>query len=282
MLKNSLFILSLLLFASCAGDSDSQSKGNEEEPAAEVEDQNSSGAQMQTASQAANNRGGGRYVITDFDVSTAYPEAKLEFEGYENKTFSFKVTSDSYKLGDQTPDAPQKSCANSAQGQHIHLIVNNDPYAAKYESTFEYELSDGANYILAFLSRSYHESIKTDDAHVAFFAKIRDGALMGTAPIQEPMLFYSRPKGIYQGEDTRKVMLDYYMVNANPDDYQVRADINDQTYYFKKWVPRYIEGLPAGENKIRLTLLDNEGNPVRNDMNSVERTFTLQPDPVEN
>ena len=42
-----------------------------------------------------------------------------------------------------------------------------------------------------------------------------------------PMLFYSRPKGVYDGNDTKRVMLDYYMINID-DGHYVQADINGQ------------------------------------------------------
>lgn len=222
------------------------------------------------------------YKITPFTASTSYPDAKLEYVSFENGEWTFNVSGESYELGVQTPDADQKNCANSAEGQHIHLIIDTEPYAAKYEPSFEYTMEDGGHHVLAFLSRSYHESIKTKDAHVAFFAKVQDGNLRGTGPLEDPILFYSRPKGIYSGKDAEKIMLDYYMVNTEGGGYTVQADINGQTFKFDEWIPRYIEGLPSGENIIRLTLLDKNGNPVNNPLNPVERKFVVNREPVEN
>jgi len=58
-----------------------------------------------------------------------------------------------YKLGEQTPEAQKLMCANSDQGQHIHLIIDNQPYLAAYATDFEVDVPDGEHIILAFLSR---------------------------------------------------------------------------------------------------------------------------------
>ena len=81
-----------------------------------------------------------KYTLTAFDASTAYPDAKLSNMVYENGKFTFDVTGENYKLGEQTPDAPQKMCANSGKGQHIHLIVDKKPYSAQYTNSFDHEV----------------------------------------------------------------------------------------------------------------------------------------------
>ena len=76
--------------------------------------------------------------ITKVLGSPEYENAKLSLEdpiisedGYE---FSFNV--DRYELGIQTLKDFEYSLANSAKGQHIHFIVNNDPYSAHYNEKF--------------------------------------------------------------------------------------------------------------------------------------------------
>ena len=77
-------------------------------------------------------------TITKVSGSPEYVNAKLSLEepiinedGYE---FSFDVIN--YELGMQTLKNFEYSLANSAKGQHIHFIVNNDPYSAHYEEKF--------------------------------------------------------------------------------------------------------------------------------------------------
>ena len=219
-----------------------------------------------------------KYTLTPFTPSASFPDAKIESVAYENGKFKFGVGGESYELGAQTPDAEQKMCANSGKGQHIHLILDNNPYIAKYTAEFEQEVEDGNHYMLAFLSRSYHESIKTPEAHVVMYGAFEGGALKDSKEVTDPMLFYSRPKGTYVGEkQTNKVMLDFYLSNVDlsAGGYTVKAEINGEEHLIEKWQPYYIEGMAMGENTVKLTLLDKDGAPVATPLNPVERTFTL-------
>jgi hypothetical protein len=130
-----------------------------------------------------------KYTLTPFGPSQEYPDAAIQKMEYRDGKFTFEIGGETYKLGVQTPDAGAKSCANSAEGQHIHLIVDNMPYVAKYESTFDHDIADGDHHILAFLSRSYHESLKHSQAAIAVKAKVVNKSITETTPISEPMLF---------------------------------------------------------------------------------------------
>ncbi len=224
-----------------------------------------------------------KYKLTPFSPSQEYADAKINGVTYQNGVFNFDIADGSYKLGVQTPDAEAKMCANSGKGQHIHLIVNNAPYAAKYESEFEYPMGHGDFYILGFLSRSYHESIKTADAHWLKKAHVHGNSINNPQDVTEPMLFYSRPKGTYTGKlATERVMLDFYLANCTlGDEYKVIANINGEMHTFDKWQPYYIEGLPMGKNTITLTLVDKTGAAVATPLNPVRREFTLEADPME-
>ena len=217
--------------------------------------------------------------MTPFDASIAFDDAAITSMDYKLGDFTFGIQG-SFQLGQQTPDAPQKMCANSDKGQHIHLIVDNKPYEAKYEPNFHYKIDDGTHYILAFLSRSYHESIKTQRASVLVKATIQDSSFKKLEQVKEPMLFYSRPKGAYVGAETKKVMLDFYVYNCKlGSQYKVKANINDQELIIDNWQPYYLEGLPMGDNKIVLTLIDSTGAVVNSPLNPVERIFKLQAEP---
>ena len=100
--------------------------------------------------------------------------------------------------------------ANSAKGQHIHFIVNNGPYSAHYNDNFETKLNNKNNLILAFLSRSYHESVKNNDAFV-----LTQTGEENQIDLSSEFLFYSRPKGVYKGDDTKKLLFDFYLVNTD-------------------------------------------------------------------
>ena len=225
-------------------------------------------------------------LISAVTGSPDYPDAILEMNSPDefaklepgNVQFSYDVTN--YELRAQTPDADTKNCANSADGQHIHLILNNQPYTAHYEPTFEQEIQPGHYVALSFLSRSYHESIKTPEAFVLRQFTVGD-AEAEEVDLSGPNLFYSRPKGTYTGEDTRKILLDFYLINSDlsQDGYKVRATINGHEFMLTEWVPYFVEGLPMGENTFIIELLDGDGNLVDSPFNRTERKITLEEGP---
>jgi len=259
-----LLLLALLAFTACQ---------NNQSEDADTEDT----SEEEMEEQEMNNQ----YTVSPMPASTAYPNASMDGMTFEGGTFDF--TYSNYELATQTPDAGTKMCANSDQGQHIHLIVNTQPYAAKYTGQFDYEIEDGEHYLMAFLSRSYHESIKNGDAHMAKKVTVSDNTITSTEDITQPMLFYSRPKGTYVGKaNTDKVMLDFFLVNADlGGEYMVKAQIGDDVHMIDTWQPYFIEGLPMGETLVTLTLVDKDGNAVDTPLNPVSRSITLQADPAD-
>ena len=218
--------------------------------------------------------------------SPEYNDAMLEFtnptEGQtlpsgDSIAFSYNVTN--YELGVQTPDADQKPLANSAQGQHVHLILNNNPYHAIYEPEgFKLALDNGHYVAISFLSRSYHESVKNPEAYKVMQFTVGDGDTE-EVDLSAPMLFYSRPKGTYTGQDTEEVLFDFYLVNTQigAGGNQVRMTVNgDTTMMIDEWRPFILEGLPMGDNTIKIELVDSSGNLIDSPINSEERTFTLE------
>ncbi len=132
--------------------------------------------------------------------------------------------------------------------------------------------------MLAFLSRSYHESVKEPSAFVVRQFTVGDGRAE-PVDLDAPHLFYSRPKGTYVGDDARRLMLDFFLVNTtlSEDGNRVRATVNGTEFVFTDWTPYVIEGLPMGEVEITLELLDASGEAVPGRFNSVTRTVTLAP-----
>ena len=212
--------------------------------------------------------------ITKVEGSPEYSNSVLKMnepiivdEGYK---FSFDVNQ--YELGMQTLKDFDYQLANSAKGQHIHFIVNNGPYSAHYEDNFTKNLEKENNVILAFLSRSYHESVKNKNA----FVLIQLGE--NKIDLNSEFLFYSRPKGTYKGKDTEKLLLDFYLVNTDisKDGNKVRATIEGTEFIIDEWAPFYIEGLPKGEINIKLELIDSSGSLIETPFNSSVRKVILE------
>lgn len=236
-----------------------------------------------TTREAAGTTTTGTIQLTKGEDSPEFPDAILEQNQPTNgaklkpgtNTFQYNVKN--YQLSKMTEGAHDKMIANSEKGQHIHLILNNDPYDALYETTYKKELSEGHYVELSFLSRSYHESIKTPEAYVLRQFTVGNAADK-KADLNAPHMFYSRPKGEYTGKDTNKIMLDFYLVNTelSENGNKVRATINGQEFMINEWKPYYISGLPMGETTIKLELLDADGNLVQSPFNPVTRTIALK------
>jgi len=212
--------------------------------------------------------------ITKVEGSAPYLNSSLSLEDIKidenDYTFSFDVSD--YTLGMQSIKDFDYTLANSKKGQHIHFIVNNGPYSAHYSESFTKKLDEKNNIILAFLSRSYHESVKNSNAYVL--------TQTGNEKIDltDEFLFYSRPKGTYKGVDTEKLLLDFYLVNTNLSSTgnKVKATIQDTEFIIEEWAPYYIEGLPKGEIKIKLELIDASGNLIDSPFNPSNRTVILE------
>jgi|TARA_B100002019_G_scaffold229367_1_gene202752 hypothetical protein len=211
--------------------------------------------------------------ISKVEGSPKYEDAALvlnELNSGSELEFSFDVKN--YELGAQTEHEFQYSLANSKKGQHIHLIINNNPYSAHYTNKFKKKLDPDNGVILAFLSRSYHESVKNKNAYI--FTQYGD---LEKIDLDKQYLFYSRPKGTYTGQDTKKLLLDFYLINTtiSKNGNKVRATINDEEFLIDEWSPYYIEGLPKGEVKIKLELINSSGELIDSPFNPSIRTVIL-------
>ncbi len=220
--------------------------------------------------------------VSPLTGSPAFADASLALDGapsLDGHKLSTTFTVENYQLGVQTPGAGENGLANSGKGQHIHYIADNGPYSAHYEPSAEKELEAGNHVILAFLSRSFHESVKNPQSFVLFQSQI--GGEGEELDLSGPQMFYSRPKGVYKGDAAKKVMLDFFLVNSDlsADGFKVRATISGEGYEhietFTRWQPYVIEGLPIGEVKLKLEFLDAAGNLVKSTFNPVERSITL-------
>ncbi|MFC5282588.1 hypothetical protein [Pedobacter alpinus] len=225
--------------------------------------------------------------IEPLEEADEFPTAKLTVKDVKTEkvgtdsvklTYAFDVAN--YELTKQTMDNHSADCANSDQGQHIHFIMDNKPYQALYKPENTVTLPvNSEHYLLSFLSRSYHLSVKSPDASLLVHFKIdKDGNYVKLDNPTEPMLFYSRPKGEYAGKDVQNVLLDFYVKNATlaADAYKVKVSVGDTTFTVDKWQPYFIKNAPLGDLKLKIELLDAEGKELTGENTSVERSVTLK------
>ena len=219
--------------------------------------------------------------------------------------------------GDLKGYMPHKDPATQ-KGNHIHVILDNQPYEAYYEIGQPFELrnvTEGKHTLRVFPSRPWHESYKNDGAFqlVEFTVKGGgDGAKPTTTNTGEKManpanksetsgregkdyspsqagnvdrtralLTYSRPKGEYKGADADPVMIDFWLLNGklqgDGGDYRVRYSIDGgEPKFIDKWEPIWLSGWISGNHRVKLELVDKEGNVVDNGgYNSTSREITI-------
>ncbi len=218
----------------------------------------------------------------------AYKDATLEIVSPDNgevleegETVEVEMELDGYELRKQTPGYKEKGLAYSGKGQHIHLILDDNPYNAIYDISEPVELEDldpGFHVLQAFPSRSWHESVKADGAFsvTTFFVGEKEEPTLDT---DEPFLVYSRPKGTYKGEDAKKIMFDFYAANCDigPDDYTVELTIDGEyTTTIDSWTPHWVTGLGPGDHLFEAELIDPDGDPVENGFNPITREITVK------
>ena len=214
-------------------------------------------------------------TLSKLEGSPSYLNAKISTASItlvDSNEYAFSFDINNYKLGEQTVNKIESQLANSGKGQHIHFIVNNGPYSAHYTNNFKKKLNSDNNVILAFLSRSYHESVKNPNAFI--LTQIGESKI----DLDNEFLFYSRPKGTYKGKDTEKLLLDFYLINTtiSPNGNKVKATINDTEFIITEWSPYYLEGLKKGEVKIKLELINSEGKLIDSPFNPSIRTVNLE------
>lgn len=153
--------------------------------------------------------------------------------------------------GDLKGYMPHKDPA-TGKGNHIHVILDNQPYEAYYELGQPFELRNvvaGKHTLRVFPSRPWHESYKDEGAFqmVTFTVKgggdaakptttnsgqtmannnsspattaSREGkdfpaSTAGEVDSAKPLLTYSRPKGEYKDADADPIMIDFWLTGA--------------------------------------------------------------------
>jgi hypothetical protein len=216
--------------------------------------------------------------------------------------------------GDLKGYKPHKD-PSTGKGNHIHVILDNEPYEAYYELSMPFELRNlmaGKHTLRVFPSRPWHESYKNDGSFQMLSFSVMGGgdaskptttntgqtmANNNSQPAREgkdmpnakggdvdpgkPLLTYSRPKGEYKDADADPIMIDFWLSNAklkaDGGEYRVRYIIDDdEPRFIDKWEPVWLSGWLTGKHTVRLELLDKDDRPVENGgYNTTSRAITV-------
>jgi hypothetical protein len=210
--------------------------------------------------------------------------------------------------GDLKGYQPHKDPATGT-GNHIHVILDDNPYEAYYDLNVPFELKNvtpGKHLLRVFPSRPWHESYKNDGAFQLAMFTVNGGGdaskptTTGTGQTMadnnsnqnatqqsiavdrtKPLLTYSRPKGEYKGEEADPIMIDFWLSNAklkgDGGDYRVRYIVDDdEPRFMDKWEPVWLAGWLNGKHTVRLELIGPDGYPFKNgSLNITTREITV-------
>ena len=186
------------------------------------------------------------------EQDSATPTLKI-LEPASNSTVNSSTVNVKLALsGDLKGYEPHKDPATQ-MGNHIHVILDNQPYEAYYELDQPFELrnvADGEHTLRVFPSRPWHESFKNNGAFQMVKFTVKSGGAetnkpattangqpmsnansnSNAAPTTEgkdmpnskagaidsakPLLTYSRPKGEYKAAESDPIMIDFWLQNA--------------------------------------------------------------------
>jgi hypothetical protein len=176
------------------------------------------------------------------------------------------------------------------KGQHIHVILDNEPYEADYhpdqpfkpESGLFDNLKPGTHILRAYPSREWHESIKETDGSafdmLVFHVKSKSRGV--EIDKNAPLLTYSRPKGEYRWkDDPRGLLLDFYVANAtiSGNDFKVRYTIDGRNpKVLTRWEPVWLswEEMLPGSHTVAIELIDQNNKPAPFIVNGVNYNRT--------
>lgn len=172
-------------------------------------------------------------------------------------------------------------------GNHLNLIVDNEPFQAIYnlnQPIILKGLTPGTHTIRVFAARPWGESFKNDGAYAQTTFNVLTKTNDNRPNQNLPLLTYSSPTGVFGAEP---LLLDFYLTNAplhaiahensNLQDWRIKATVSGTSFILENWQPIYLAGLEPGENWVKLELIDESGNDIENAFNNTVRVFTYDP-----
>jgi hypothetical protein len=199
------------------------------------------------------------------------------------------------KAGEFAVKLDVKNWKTAPGSSHVHLILDNKPYKAIYDTKAPVKLNElaggaaleeGRHILVAFPSRATHESVKTKGALTVVPFWIGKKGDTKDDPTKKPMLVYSRPKGDYNGEMANHVLIDFQLVN------DTLAEGKDHVNVLvtgpgiatagglpgkvtKFGTPLYLDNLQDGSYTLKLQLVDGSDKLIPGPWNDTTRTIKV-------
>ncbi|MBP9114338.1 MAG: hypothetical protein KBF88_16105 [Polyangiaceae bacterium] len=188
-----------------------------------------------------------------------------------------------------------KNWQTATGSQHVHLILDNKPYKAIYDTKVPVKmtdllageaLSEGQHVLVAFPSRPSHESVKSKGAFTTVQFYVGKKA-PDTTDLKKPMLVYSRPKGDYKGEMANHVLVDFQVANVTLAEGKEHVTVNVQGPGIEGALnasvstigtPLYLDNLVNGLYTLKLELVGADGKVLAGPWNSTTRQIRIDRD----
>jgi hypothetical protein len=251
--KSFAFLLAVALFAACGAPATNTNTNTNSNFNIPVDDVNTTPSPaVQTLSEAERPQRIADMTAQRGEQDQAAPVLKIASPADGSTVNGSSVKVKLNLSGDLKGYKPMKDMATQ-MGNHIHVILDNQPYEAYYNLEQEFELrnvANGEHTLRVFPSRPWHESYKNEGAfQMVKFTVTNGGAntnqpvttnsgqqmssadtnanasatpegkdmansIAGTVDKTKPLLTYSRPKGEYKGADADAIMIDFWLANA--------------------------------------------------------------------
>ncbi|MCX6183141.1 MAG: hypothetical protein NT150_14595 [Bacteroidetes bacterium] len=223
-------------------------------------------------------------ILTEFNDFPLFSDVELKLVSpKDNKArvgkndFEYEVKR--FPMGDATSEADKTGFKLEEEGQHIKFIYSGHLPKIANSTTIEENLSAGENYVFAVLSRSYDLTVHhSKKGYVMSKISIYDNKSKIDTATGSHMIPIS-PAGQYEFEKSKKILLDFYLVNTQLSEKgnYVLVTIDNTEFMIKKWTPFIIEGLLPGMHSVSFKLMDASGHLISGPFNDVGKMeFTIK------
>lgn len=197
------------------------------------------------------------------DSAILYTDVILENYTYTGNKMIF--TPQNLRLGGMTPLTTTRQTARTKKGNHLHLCIDGEQHKISNQNIFDFPLKNGKHKLVAFIARSFYESIKNPTSILAKEIAVRNGELVSSKNLPAVDIVYNAPIGLYKAEESNKILLDFVLIGTTLSEFgnTVKITLDEHTIFnVNKWQAYYLEGLSKGEHHIKLELLDPTGRQI--------------------
>lgn len=207
-----------------------------------------------------------------------YPEALLQNYAYNRGQLIF--TPQNIRLGSPTSILTERHFARTNKGIQVHLCLDHQQHSLANDNIISYPIKDGTHRLYAFLVSSHFESIKTPTAIFAKAITVQNGQLARSSSLTTPTVVYNTPFGTHKLQMKDSLLVDFVLVNTtlSPDGNRVQLQLDEQPpWIVDQWQSYRLTGLLPGQHRLRLTLINHDGQVLADPVEGTFKVVTPEP-----